>query len=88
MNYCSRNIKGVNKVKKLTVKTLGDYIKIFSTGKFRNYFYRGEPKYYDNTISSAFRPYKGSFIEDKVYPFFKMSDEFKRDVYYKLTDNE
>lgn len=88
MNYCSRNIKGINRIKKLTVKTLGDYIKIFSTGKFRNYFYRGEPKYYDNTISSAFRPYKGSFIEDKVYPFFKMSDEFKRDVYHKLTDNE
>ena len=29
MNYCSRNIKGINRVKKLTVKTLGDYIKIF-----------------------------------------------------------
>lgn len=88
MNYCSRNIKGLNKVKKITVKTLGDYIKIFSTGRFKNYFYRGEPKYYDETICSAFRIYKGSFIEDKIYPFLKMSEEFKRDVYYKLTNDE
>ena len=45
-------------------------------------YYRGEPANYHDTVSAAFR---GGGQE---YPFVQMKNEFKREVYHRLTADE
>lgn len=80
--------------KKEIVDDLASYIKLFSTGNLKNYYFRGEPTNYRETISSALRG-KGlhSYLKmerdfDEEYPFFHMKKEFKREVWYKLSGDE
>ncbi|MGM1513204.1 FRG domain-containing protein [Bacillus cereus group sp. BceL212] len=79
---------------KEVVDDLASYIKLFSDGQLENYYFRGEPTNYQDTISSALRG-KGlhSYIEikeefHKEYPFFYMKNKFKREVWHKLSSDE
>ena len=80
MIYSKRHIKGLPSPKEIVVKSLSDYIELFSSDKFSNYIYRGEPSNFHETISSAFRGKKHHFIQ--------MKNEFKREIYHRLTEDE
>ena len=80
MRYSKRYVAGLPSPKEIVVKDLAAYMALFSSKKFTNYVYRGEPTNYHNTISSAFR--------GKEYPFIQMKDEFKREVFHRLTLDE
>lgn len=43
MIYSKRHIKGLPSPKEIVVKSLSDYMKLFSSEKLTNYIYRGEP---------------------------------------------
>ena len=80
-----------------TVKSLADYIKLFSSNQFKNHIFRGENtdyysilNYYSIT-SSAFRERNGKrpFVNQTIeYPFFQMKNEFKREIFHRLTSDE
>lgn len=78
--YSKRHLKGLPSPKEILAKDLPSYMKLFSSEKFANYIYRGEPTNYYETISSALR--------GKEYPFIQMKNEFKREVYHRLTADE
>ena len=80
MIYSKRHIKGLPSPKEIVVKSLSDYMKLFSSEKLTNYIYRGEPTNYHSTISSALR--------GKEYPFIQMKNEFKREIYHRLSADE
>ena len=80
MLYSKRHIKGLPSPKEIVIKNLSNYMKLFAEGKFEDYIFRGEPTNYNNTISSALR--------DGEYPFIKMKNEFKREIYHKITEDE
>ncbi|WP_256703622.1 FRG domain-containing protein [Paenibacillus peoriae] len=76
-------------VKEVKVSSLSDYIKLFSDGRFANCIFRGEPTNYHETVSSALREYRSGFENSKVeYPFIKMKNDFKREVWHKLSQDE
>lgn len=80
MKYSKRYIKGLPSPKEIVVKSLAEYMALFSSDKFANYIYRGEPTNYHDTISSALR--------GREYPFIQMKNEFKREVFHRLTSDE
>lgn len=80
MKYSKRHLKGLPSPKEIVIKTLPDYIKLFSSDRFTEYIYRGEPTNYNNTISSALR--------EKEYPFVQMKNEFLREIFHRLTPDE
>lgn len=80
MNYSKRHIKGLPSPKEIVVKSLSDYMKLFSSNKFSEYIFRGEPANYNDTVSSALR--KGE------KPFVQMKNEFKREIFHTLTSDE
>lgn len=82
MLYSKRHLKGLPTPKEIVVKDLAHYMKLFSTNEFTNYIYRGEPTNYHDTVSSAFRG------GGREYPFIQMKNEFKREVYHRLTADE
>ena len=82
MLYSKRQLKGLPTPKEIVVKDLAHYIKLFSTDEFTSYIYRGEPTNYHDTVSSAFRG------GGREYPFIQMKNEFKREVYHRLTADE
>ncbi|EJR71417.1 FRG domain-containing protein, partial [Bacillus cereus] len=92
--YSNRKKKGLPTPKEIVVKDLASYIQLFSGGKFKNNYFRGEPTNYEQTISSALRGkelysflgMKRDFQEE--YPFLNMKKEFKREVWYKLSPDE
>lgn len=92
--YSHRDIPGLHIPEKEVIEDLASYIKLFSTGKLKNYYFRGEPTNYRETISSALRG-KGlhAYLDmerdfHEEYPFFHMKKEFKREVWYKLSGDE
>ncbi|PGT36464.1 FRG domain-containing protein [Bacillus anthracis] len=78
---------------KEVVDDLASYIKLFSDGQLENYYFRGEPTNYDETVSSALRdvtlPGYNQIQEVKnKNTFLNMQKEFKKEVWYKLTSDE
>ena len=80
MRYSKRHLKGLPSPKEIVIKNLSDFMSLFSSGKFSNYIYRGEPTNYHETISSALR--------GGECPFIQMKNEYKREVFHKLTPDE
>ena len=80
MLYSKRHLKGLLSPKEIVVKNLSDFMDLFSSGKFADYIYRGEPTNYRETISSALR--------GGECPFIQMKNEYKREVFHKLTSDE
>lgn len=80
MMYSKRHLRGLPSPKEIVIKSLSDYMELFSSGKFSNYIYRGEPTNYHETISSALR--------GGECPFIQMKNEYKREVFHKLTPDE
>lgn len=80
MRYSRRELKGLPVPKEIVVRSLAEYIKLFSTDDFKSYIFRGECTNYNSTTSSAFRR--------EEYPFIQMKDEFKREIFHKLADYE
>ena len=80
MRYSKRKLKGLPTPKEIVVKSLADFIRLFSSKQFDGYIFRGEPTNYHSTISSALR--------GKEYPFIKMKNEFKREVFHRLSPSE
>lgn len=80
MLYSKRHIKGLPSPKEIVVKNVSDYMKLFTEGKFQDFVYRGEPTNYHETISSALR--------HGECPFIMMKNEFKREIYHKITEDE
>jgi hypothetical protein len=80
LRYSKRELKRLPTPKEIVVKSLADYIELFSSKQFEGYIFRGEPTNYHSTVSSALR--------GKEYPFIKMKNEFKREVFHKLTPDE
>ncbi|HBF7091350.1 TPA: FRG domain-containing protein [Clostridioides difficile] len=89
MSYLRKKINGLPVPKEYKVKSLSDYIKLFSDGNFDNCIFRGEPTNYGDIISSAFRNYSNTFVNPKKeYPFIKMKEEFKREIFHKINQDE
>ncbi len=80
MKYSKRHLNGLPSPTETVVKSLSEYMKLFSSGKYKDYVFRGEPTNYHETISSALRIENLSFIQ--------MKNEFKREVYHRLTSDE
>ncbi|MBJ7997733.1 FRG domain-containing protein [Bacillus cereus] len=92
--YSKRELNGLPTPDEIIVKDLADYIKVFSDENFTDYFFRGEPTNYNETISSALRDevLNIGFNQRKEvqngYSFLKMKEEFKREVWHKLSLDE
>ena len=80
MIYSKRHLKGLPSPKEIVVKSLADYMKLFSTDRFASYIYRGEPTNYHDTVSSALR--------GREHPFIQMKNDYKREIFHRLTPDE
>nr|WP_312577725.1 FRG domain-containing protein [Sedimentibacter sp.] len=80
MRYSKKELKGLPIPREIVVKSLAEYISLFSSNEFESYIFRGEPTNYHDTISSALR--------NKEYPFIKMKNEFRREIFHRLTSDE
>lgn len=80
MRYWNRELKGLPTPKEVLVKSLAEYINLFSTNELEHYIFRGEPTNYHSTISSALR--------NGEYPFIQMKNEFRREIFHRLTLDE
>lgn len=78
--HSKKNIKGLKNPKEVVINSLSEYIKLFSNERLKDYIYRGEPGNFSEIISSALRK--------NEYPFIKMKDEFRKEVFHKLNKNE
>lgn len=88
-----RETSGLHKPAVTEIKTLAEYIDIFSNGEFTNYLFRGEPTNYDETFSSGLRntTHPGYVPEQGIKnanTFLNMQTEFKKEVWHKLTPDE
>ncbi|MFY8295412.1 FRG domain-containing protein [Bacillus paranthracis] len=75
----------------IEVDDLASYIKLFSDGEFEDFYFRGEPTNYKDTVSSALRgtPVHNAKVKfPNKYPFFNIKKEFKREVWHKLSPDE
>ncbi|OQR53204.1 FRG domain-containing protein [Bacillus sp. CDB3] len=91
--YLKRKTSGLHTPAVTEIKSLAEYIDLFSSGKFTNYLFRGEPTNYDETLSSGLRniTHPGHRPEHGVKngnTFLNMQKEFKREVWHKLTPDE
>ena len=82
MRFSKRKLKGLPTPKEIVVKSLADYIELFSSKQFDGYILRGEPTNYFSTISSALRG------NGREYPFIQMKNEFEREVIHRITPDE
>lgn len=80
MRYSKRELKDLPIPREIVIKSLAEYISLFSSNEFGSYIFRGEPTNYQDTISSALR--------NKEYPFIKMKNEFRREIFHRLTLDE
>ncbi len=80
MRYSKKELEGLPIPKEIVVRDLAEYINLFSNNEFENYIFRGEPTNYHDTISSALR--------NKEYPFIQMKNEFRREIFHRLTPDE
>jgi hypothetical protein len=80
MRYSKKELKGLPIPKEIVVKSLAEYIELFSNNEFENYIFRGEPTNYHDIISSALR--------NMEYPFIKMKNEFRREIFHRLAPDE
>lgn len=78
--YSKKELNGLPIPKEVVVKSLAEYINLFSKNKYKNHIFRGEPTNYHDIISSALR--------DGEYPFINMKNEFKREILHKLKPEE
>ncbi|MBA9086589.1 hypothetical protein FHR92_003069 [Fontibacillus solani] len=89
LRYSNRKLKGLPTTKEFKVNNLSDYINFFSNGEFAGSLFRGEPTNYNETSSSALRKYNSDFLNSSSeLPFIKMKNEFKKEVWHKLTQDE
>jgi hypothetical protein len=89
MRYSNTELKGLTSPKEILIKNLSEYISLFSKGEFDNCFFRGEPTNYYSITSSALRRYSNSFADPKKeFPFIVMKEEFKRDIWHKIKQDE
>lgn len=91
--YLKRKTSGLHTPAVTEIKSLAEYIDLFSSGKFTNYLFRGEPTNYDETFSSGLRntTHPGYVPEQGIKgasTFLNMQKEFKKEVWYKLTPDE
>ncbi|MDT3698372.1 MAG: FRG domain-containing protein [Thermincola sp.] len=80
MRYSKKELKGLPIPKEIVIKSLAEFINLFSDNEFESYIFRGEPTNYHDTISSALR--------NREYSFIKMKNEFKREIFHRLTPDE
>lgn len=80
MRYSKKELKELPIPKEIVVKSLAEYIDLFSKSDFENYIFRGEPTNYHDIISSALR--------NTEYPFIKMKNEFRREIFHRLAPDE
>lgn len=92
--YSKRKLDGHPTPEEIVVDDLASYIQLFSSGAFKNNYFRGEPTNYQDTISSGLRSVASNIgfnakIEPHTeVPFLSMKKEFKREVWYKLSADE
>lgn len=80
MRYSKKELEGLPIPKEIIVKSLAEYINLFSHNEFESCIFRGEPTNYYDTISSALRI--------REYLFIQMKNEFRREIFHKLTPDE
>lgn len=80
MRYWNRELNGLPTPKEILVKSLAEYINLFSNNGMEHYIFRGEPTNYHSTISSALR--------NGEYPFIRMKNEFRREIFHRITPDE
>lgn len=91
--YLKRETTGLHTPAVTEIKSLAEYIDLFSSGNFTNYLFRGEPTNYDETFSSGLRntTHPGYMSEKGIKnanTFLNMQKKFKKEVWYKLTPDE
>ncbi len=83
----SKELKLKPQPEEIIVNSMGEFSNILSSGRFKNFLFRGEPAKYNSIISSALREFN-SLTGRHEYPFIEMKEEFKREVFHKLTMDE
>lgn len=78
--YSKKEIDGLPSPTEIVVESLSDYMELFSSDRFTNFIYRGEPTNFHEIVSSALRSHNHSFIQ--------MKNEFKREIYHRLNQDE
>ncbi|MEB8573080.1 FRG domain-containing protein [Bacillus cereus] len=91
--YLKRKTSGLHTPAVTEIKSLAEYIDLFSSGEFTNYLFRGEPTNYDETFSSGLRntTHPGYVPEQGIKgenTFLNMQKDFKKEVWHKLTPDE
>ncbi len=71
----------------IVVNSMGEFSDVLSDGRFKNFLFRGEPAKYNSIVSSALREFN-SLAGRHEYPFIEMKEEFKREVFHKLSMDE
>lgn len=72
--------------KEIIVNSLSEFIELVTNDNYKNSYFRGEPAPYDSIIASAFRTeYKG-FGCNEEYPFLKMKEEYRREVWNSINE--
>lgn len=72
MRYWKRELKGLPTPEEVLVKSLSEYINLFSNNRLEQYIFRGEPTNYHSIISSALR--------NGEHPFIQMKNDFRREI--------
>lgn len=80
MRYSKKELKGLHTPEEIIVKSLAEYIDLFSNNEYEEYLFRGEPTNYHETTSSALR--------DGERPFIKMKNEYRREIFHRITPDE
>jgi len=89
MRYSNRQTNGLPATQEIVVKSLSEFIKVISVNNFDDYIFRGENTNYPNTISSALREMPTGFHKgNEGYPFIQMKNEFKREIFHRLSPDE
>ncbi len=84
-----KKMQGLPNPKEIEISSMSEFVQLLSNEEYAEYLYRGEPSSYSSIISSALRGFNvSSGAIKREYPFIKMKEEFKREIFHKLTFDE
>lgn len=76
------------KARKYIASTVSEYLNIIRKNDLTNYIYRGQNEHFGGIMASGFRPYKGTWNQDKVYDISSMQKEYYDKIIRKLSVDE
>lgn len=72
--------------KEINVNSLSELIELVTNDNYKNSYFRGESAPYDSIIASAFRTEFKGFGSNEEYPFLKMKEDYRREVWNSINE--